>query len=1027
MMPPFSRLRALLFAALALLPLLAVMVVYGCSRSSPSHEQSNAAAPGGAAAPMAMATAAAESKASADEKPTSKGAVATWKRSQLASNVARLAIGDKAELPLVGMQMNVKVEGFRARVVLDYYFANQGSGTYEGTFQLRLPNEASPYFFAFGQTTVKTGEPPPYFKAGAAAKLGVEPASILTDRAVTWTEPKEARMVPREKAALAYEQTVARRVDPGLMEWSGAGVFSARVFPLGPGMIHRIVIGYDADLVPAGDDLEYSLDVPENAPGAVVDLSVLAPQGAAVAVSPEAPAAAGEGKSHYRFVAPKEHTITVRLKKPGPTVLQGSGARTGAYFAASLRPDLGAAEPVKAGAGDAAVFAVDTSLSGNPDKFNVWLKLMQAILDNNRDTMKRFAVVFFNVEALWYRPAFVDNTPDNVAALLTFARGLSLEGATDLGAALGQAARPPWLAAGASAKDPWDVFLLSDGASTWGEADRFALSRALSAGDARALYAYQTGMAGTDTGLLAHLTRESGGALFSVVGEAEVVKASTAHRSRPWQITGVEVPGGSDLLLAGRPRSIFPGQTLLLVGRGVPEKGAEVVLNLTRDGKPRAVRVKLGQPLSSPLAGRAYGQVAVAQMEEFDAATEALATSYAVYFRVTGKTCSLLMLESEADYQRYNIKPDDPAAIEQSLASAAIARAQKTIGDALGDPRAGFLAWLDKLQRTPGMKLVVPQSLRDVLQSMPAARFIVEAPPLDTKMHEAKAVPGAYSELLSIHKLEYDAATVEAERRLKASGPADALKALSSLVEENPGDSVLARDVAFSAMQWGLGGQAYHLFHRVAAQRPYEPQSYRAMASCLVDLKQIDLAIAYYEVGLLGEWNARFGDFQRILGLEYVHLLRRIAAGELTTGIKDYAMSRLSTLAAQFSPAKADVVVMITWNTDSTDVDLHVIEPSGEECYYAHRKTAMGGELTADVTQGFGPEMYVLPGAASGTYQIKAHYFASDRNRAGARTKVQAVVFEGWGTAREKVTEKVVTLELGKDTHDIATVVKKAL
>jgi hypothetical protein len=46
---------------------------------------------------------------------------------------------------------------------------------------------------------------------------------------------KEARIVPREKAAHAYSETVRRRVDPALVEWAGAGVFNARVFPLMPG------------------------------------------------------------------------------------------------------------------------------------------------------------------------------------------------------------------------------------------------------------------------------------------------------------------------------------------------------------------------------------------------------------------------------------------------------------------------------------------------------------------------------------------------------------------------------------------------------------------------------------------------------------------------------------------------------------------------------------------------------------------------------------------------------------------------
>jgi uncharacterized protein YfaP (DUF2135 family) len=114
-------------------------------------------------------------------------------------------------------------------------------------------------------------------------------------------------------------------------------------------------------------------------------------------------------------------------------------------------------------------------------------------------------------------------------------------------------------------------------------------------------------------------------------------------------------------------------------------------------------------------------------------------------------------------------------------------------------------------------------------------------------------------------------------------------------------------------------------------------------------------------------------------------------------------------------------MVVISWNTDNTDVDLHVIEPSGEECFYQHTQTQSGGRLTRDVTQGYGPEMFILPQAPKGEYTVRAKYFASDRNRASARTKVHALVFENWGRPNEKVSEKVVTLELGKEMHTIAT------
>jgi len=247
---------------------------------------------------------------------------------------------------------------------------------------------------------------------------------------------------------------------------------------------------------------------------------------------------------------------------------------------------------------------------------------------------------------------------------------------------------------------------------------------------------------------------------------------------------------------------------------------------------------------------------------------------------------------------------------------------------------------------------------------------------------------------------------------------------LSSLVEQNPGDAVLARDIGYAAMQYGLPQQAYYLFRRVSTSRPYEPQNYRAMAQSLAAIGRTDLAMIWFEVGLVGQYDERFGEFRRILAMDYLRFLRGIERGAIKTSVPDYARSRLASLVREYPMPAADMVVMITWNTDATDVDLHVIEPTGEDCHYANRNTRIGGAMTTDVTRGYGPEMYVLPRAKEGTYVLRAHYFASDSSRTATRTKVYATVFENWGTPRERSYERVVTLELGKEVHDIMTVIK---
>ncbi len=949
---------------------------------------------------MEAAKSAGAGSAAADEKPKDGKSPTTWKRSQIVPNSSRVMVGDREELALRTMQTHVSVDGFRARVVIDYVYANDRDRQLEGTFQLRLPEGASPFYFAFGETRFEAKAAAPDLRI--ASNDNDDPRQIAKQRENAWREPKEARMVPRETAAIAYGQTVRRRVDPAIVEWAGAGVFTARVYPLAPQRLHRIVVGYDLDLTPIGNDLELSFDLPEQVPQSVVDISV-ADAYAATATPGVKPTVVG-ARQVFHFDN-QTRSMQLRLAKPGAVLLTGSDPQAGDFFAARAVPQLPIAPAATA---KTATFLVDTSLSSNPDRFNIYLKLLRAVLDKNRDSLRSFNVLFFSVDAHWYSKELVENTPANVDAVMAFANTLALEGATDLGAALDEAAH----------HDKSDLFLLSDGAATWGQSNLHALGKLLTGG---ALFAYQTGLAGTDTSTLVHLARESGGAVFSVTGEAEIDKAATAHRARPWRLMSVEVTGGTDVLVAGTPTVLFPGQSIYVAGRGQIGAAAVLTLTLEQGGGTQVVKTKLGAPLASPLAARAYGSIATAHLEELEGATELEARAYATHFRITGRTCSLLMLESEADYARFQIKPDaDAYVVKATPAGPLFAKALAATIGTLGDPKAAFVAMLDKLARSPHVKLQLTPSYKTAIDQLPAAVFAVPAKPLATTLRGAKALSPELLEALRTHKPEYDLVTAAALSRKAQGTPGDVLKGLSSLVEENPGDAVLARDVGFSAIELGLGEQAYHLFRRVAEARPYEPQTYRAIGQALAAMGKLELALVYYEIPLMGTWDPRFGELQAIVELEYLRLLRRIVRSQ--SPAVDYAKARIGALERKVDIGQADLVVTITWNTDATDVDLHVVEPSGEEVFFSHTTSQSGGRLTRDVTQGYGPEMYVLRDAPKGTYQVDAVYFASDQNRASVRSKVGVTLIEDWGKPTERVTEKVVTLEYGRDRHAIATI-----
>ena len=264
-------------------------------------------------------------------KPDSKKPLETWKPAHVVPNSSRLMVGEREELPLKGMQVDVRVDGFRARVLIDLYYFNDRPQQLEGNFQLRLPDEASPYFFAFGRTVYQapqvTASDSMFFKPQQVSQGDTTPEKILALRGNSWEQPKVARMVPKEKAALAYRDTVRRRVDPALVEWSGAGVFQCRVFPLAPQSLHRVTIGYDVDLLRVGEDLELRLDLPGQTPATIVDLNIAAGDARQVSLDAPATASADGQRLSYRLVDPKDRPLAVRLRKPGTQMLTGATRR----------------------------------------------------------------------------------------------------------------------------------------------------------------------------------------------------------------------------------------------------------------------------------------------------------------------------------------------------------------------------------------------------------------------------------------------------------------------------------------------------------------------------------------------------------------------------------------------------------------------------------------------------------------------------------------------------------------------------
>ena len=175
---------------------------------------------------------------------------------------------------------------------------------------------------------------------------------------------------------------------------------------------------------------------------------------------------------------------------------------------------------------------------------------------------------------------------------------------------------------------------------------------------------------------------------------------------------------------------------------------------------------------------------------------------------------------------------------------------------------------------------------------------------------------------------------------------------------------------------------------------------------------QADLAMVYYELAYDGRFESGGGDPAAVgVAIDYLRFLRREIKGRLSPKVARLARLRLAAIAAECDPCEADLVVSLWWNTDGTDVDLRVAEPSGEECCYDYPRTRIDGQLGRDVQDGIGPEIYVLRKGVKGKYAIRACYLGyGPWGPVAPPTKVYATITENWGTSRERVTHRTVTL-----------------
>lgn len=113
------------------------------------------------------------------------------------------------------------------------------------------------------------------------------------------------------------------------------------------------------------------------------------------------------------------------------------------------------------------------------------------------------------------------------------------------------------------------------------------------------------------------------------------------------------------------------------------------------------------------------------------------------------------------------------------------------------------------------------------------------------------------------------------------------------------------------------------------------------------------------------------------------------------------ASKRVQFIEANPNRAAVKLRVVLSWDSDSTDLDLHVVAPDGQHVFYGNRVAPNGGALDVDVTTGFGPEIFAHPAPPAGAWHVYVNYYGAGEQR-DVITVAQVAVIEHEGTPREK-------------------------
>ena len=236
-----------------------------------------------------------------------------------------------------------------------------------------------------------------------------------------------------------------------------------------------------------------------------------------------------------------------------------------------------------------------------------------------------------------------------------------------------------------------------------------------------------------------------------------------------------------------------------------------------------------------------------------------------------------------------------------------------------------------------------------------------------------------------------------------------AILVVSNLAELGLDDPQLLRVLGYKLSRYNAKKEAVQVFQKVVTIRPEEPQSFRDLGLALADDTQYNEAVKNLYKVITEDWNDdRFEDVKLITLNDLNSLIARHQGIDVS-----YIDKRL------LKKEPVDVRVVLSWDTDNCDMDLWVTDPKDEKCYYQNTLTYLGGKISRDVTQGYGPEEFMLKKAENGKYKVQVDYFGTHSQKQLMPVSLRITFYTHFGTPQQKQEETTVRLSNAKEVIEV--------